>query len=166
MLLRQIIAAIEYCHSLDPPICHRDLKPENFLFKTGDDNAPIKIIDFGLSKYEEPGEKLHTRVGTPYYIAPEVLRRNYTIACDMWSIGVIAYILLCGYPPFHGDNDRDIFRRIQQGAFNFPMPEWGPISKEAKAFITALLQHDAAARMTASVALVDPWIVNAVKARL
>ena len=161
LLLRQILLAIGYCHSLDPPVCHRDLKPENFLFKTKADDSPIKIIDFGLSKYEEPGEKLHTRVGTPYYIAPEVLKRNYSLPCDMWSIGVITYILLCGYPPFYGDNDRDIFKRIQAGSFSFPHPEWTNVSEEAKAFITSLLQQDPEKRPTAADALHHAWIERA-----
>ena len=106
-ILAQILEAVGYCHGLEPPVVHRDLKPENFLFVTEADDAAVKIIDFGLSNYGPAGEDhMHTRVGTPYYIAPEVLKRDYTLKCDIWSVGVIAYILLCGYPPFFGDNDK------------------------------------------------------------
>ena len=87
---------------------------------------------------------MHTRVGTPYYIAPEVLKRDYTFKCDLWSVGVIAYILLCGYPPFFGDNDREIFRRVSAGKFSFPSPEWDHISKAAKDFVASLLKTDPA----------------------
>ena len=145
---------------------HRDLKPENFLFTTRDDDASVKIIDFGLSKYGPSGQgggadaMMHTRVGTPYYIAPEVLKRDYTLKCDIWSIGVIAYILLCGYPPFYGDNDREIFRRVSAGKFNFPSPEWDHISDGAKAFCKALLSLDPAERPGAAEALRHPWIAK------
>ena len=100
-IVRCILDAIAYCHDVKG-IVHRDLKPENFLFKDPSENAPIKIIDFGLSRYEtQVGTMMKTKVGTPYYVAPEVLGREYTKSCDIWSIGVIAYILLCGYPPFY-----------------------------------------------------------------
>ena len=98
-ILAQLLESVGYCHGLEPPVVHRDLKPENFLFVTESDDAAVKIIDFGLSKYGPAGkDHMHTRVGTPYYIAPEVLKRDYTLKCDIWSVGVIAYILLCGYP--------------------------------------------------------------------
>lgn len=104
-VFKQILQALNYCHSMN--IVHRDLKPENFLFVSNDPNADLKIIDFGLSKIMEGG-KLHrmkTRAGTPYYISPEVLAGNYDVSCDMWSAGCMMYILLCGYPPFYGDNN-------------------------------------------------------------
>mmetsp|Transcript_6191 Transcript_6191/g.18736 ORF Transcript_6191/g.18736 Transcript_6191/m.18736 type:complete len:510 (+) Transcript_6191:150-1679(+) len=158
-VLRQILDAVQYCHSLDPPVVHRDLKPENFLFRDKAEDAPIKVIDFGLSKLAPAHAKdlMHTRVGTPYYIAPEVLRREYTIKCDVWSVGVIAYILLCGYPPFYGDNDREIFRRVAVGKYAFPSPEWDHISQHAKSFVASLLQVDMDKRPTAQQALKHPF---------
>jgi calcium-dependent protein kinase len=107
-IFRQILNAINYCHKLE--IAHRDLKPENFLYETKDEASEIKVIDFGLSKIcntKNTGkiERLKTRAGTPYYISPEVLAGNYDKQCDLWSAGCILYILLCGYPPFYGDDD-------------------------------------------------------------
>jgi serine/threonine protein kinase len=122
---------------------NRDLKPENFLFLTSADDAPVKIIDFGLSRHDDTHLGImQTKVGTPYYVAPEVLRREYTNSCDIWSIGVITYILLCGYPPFYGDSDTQIFESVRVGRFDFPSPEWDEISSVAKEFVTLLLQKD------------------------
>uniref|UniRef100_A0A7S3JSL1 Calmodulin n=1 Tax=Aureoumbra lagunensis TaxID=44058 RepID=A0A7S3JSL1_9STRA len=105
---------------------------------------------------------MHTRVGTPYYIAPEVLARNYNKACDLWSIGVITYILLCGYPPFNGSSDVAIFERVKRGltSKSFPPEDWDEISNEAIEFISNLLQVDASKRMTAEEALQHNWIVK------
>lgn len=85
---------------------------------------------------------LHSKIGTPYYVAPEVLRREYTKSCDIWSIGVITYILLCGYPPFYGDSDAEIFDSVRTGRFDFPSPEWDDISSTAKEFVRYLLQKN------------------------
>lgn len=182
-IIKQVLDAIAYCHQKN--ICHRDLKPENFLFETSESNARLKIIDFGLARIAETAgdsEKgssstseeskcdmpelplavqMHTRVGTPYYIAPEVLMRSYTKACDLWSIGVITYILLCGYPPFNGDSDVAIFERVKQGLSprSFPKEDWDGISTAAKDFIKKLLCLNPIERMTAVNALEDPWIV-------
>jgi len=160
-LVSCMLDAIAYCHNLH--ICHRDLKPENFLFETPDENANLKIIDFGLSRVEDMGNQgvMTTRVGTPYYIAPEVLGRHYTKACDLWSIGVITYILLCGYPPFYGDNDTEIFASVQRGVFYFPSPEWDSICDEAKSLIQRLLSKQPGDRPTAEQALADPWFEKA-----
>jgi calcium-dependent protein kinase len=89
---------------------------------------------------------MKTKVGTPYYVAPEVLKREYTKSCDIWSIGVITYILLCGYPPFYGDSDTEIFDSVRTGRFDFPSPEWDDISDTAKDFVKYLLQKDQKAR--------------------
>lgn len=114
-IFKQILLGVNYCHQHN--IVHRDLKPENFLFETSDDKSTIKIIDFGLSKIcfnRQTGriEKMNTKAGTPYYISPEVLTGNYNSLCDMWSCGCILYILLCGYPPFYGENDQEILRMV------------------------------------------------------
>jgi calcium-dependent protein kinase len=158
-LVQQILSAIEYCHNVHN-ICHRDLKPENFLFKTSSEDAELKVIDFGLSRFDDMEEHMHTRVGTPYYIAPEVLQRDYDKACDMWSIGVITYILLCGFPPFYGNSDQEIFMSIQRGVYDYPSPEWDSISDDAKDFIDSLLKKDPSERPTASEAAAHRWFTS------
>uniref|UniRef100_A0A7S2SL15 Calcium-dependent protein kinase 1 n=1 Tax=Mucochytrium quahogii TaxID=96639 RepID=A0A7S2SL15_9STRA len=155
-LVEQMLGAVAYLHARK--IAHRDLKPENFLFESHDKNAPLKLIDFGLSRFYKETVLMKTRVGTPYYIAPEVLKKQYDEACDMWSIGVIMYILLCGYPPFYGDTEKEIFRMIQKGSYDFPKQEWAAVSKEAKELIGLLLQKDPAKRIDANSALMHPWI--------
>lgn len=157
-IVRCILDAIAYCHD-KKQIVHRDLKPENFLFKTEADDADIKIIDFGLSRHDTQNYGvMKTKVGTPYYVAPEVLNREYTKSCDIWSIGVITYILLCGYPPFYGDNDNQIFDSVRTGRFDFPRPDWDNISSAAKDFICALLRKDPRMRLSAAEALRHRWI--------
>lgn len=159
-LIRDILDAINYCHT-EKQIVHRDLKPENFLFLTEAEDSPIKIIDFGLSRFDDQHMGImQTKVGTPYYVAPEVLNRQYTKSCDMWSIGVITYILLCGYPPFYGDSDTQIFAQVKAGRFDFPSPEWDTISKDAKNFICRLLRLDPSKRLSAAQGLEDKWIMD------
>lgn len=120
-LFKQIMSAICYCHSQG--ICHRDLKPENLLFLNNEDNSPLKVIDFGLSKIHNKGDsKMTTKVGTAYYVAPEVLKGDYDEKCDIWSTGVILFIILCGEPPFNGPNDNEIYRKIQKKSFCFSQP--------------------------------------------
>lgn len=111
-LMRQMISSIKNLH--EHKIVHRDLKPENFLMADKTDDAEIKLIDFGLSKRNLSGgiDKMTTVVGTPYYVAPEVLKGSYGKECDVWSLGVILYVFLCGYPPFEGDNNTAIFKNI------------------------------------------------------
>lgn len=156
-LVASILDAISYCHEMQ--IVHRDLKPENFLFVSQDEDAPVKIIDFGLSRHEASDHDfMRTRVGTPYYVAPEVLMRKYTKSCDIWSLGVITYILLCGYPPFYGDSDHQIFDQVKAGRFDFPSPEWDTISDDAKDFVCCLLKLNPSKRLTAAQALNHRWI--------
>jgi len=111
--MKQILSAVVYCHEHN--IVHRDLKPENLLLDSPGKNATIKVIDFGTSRRFNSGRdvKMTQKFGTPYYIAPEVLARNYNEKCDIWSCGVILYILLCGYPPFSGASDREILKRVR-----------------------------------------------------
>lgn len=157
-LVRSILDAIAYCHD-QKGIVHRDLKPENFLFSSREEDAVIKIIDFGLSRHDDMSRGImNTKVGTPYYVAPEVLNREYTKSCDIWSIGVITYILLCGYPPFYGDTDTQIFESVRVGRFDFPSPEWDKISETAKEFISSMLKRDPSKRPSAAEALTQPWI--------
>jgi calcium/calmodulin-dependent protein kinase I len=157
-LIRQVIEAVSYLHALG--IVHRDLKPENLLYMCPeDDDAPIKIIDFGLSRPDiGPGSIMKTKVGTPYYVAPEVLQRKYTASCDIWSIGVITYILLCGYPPFYGENDANLFEQIKKAEYEFDAPYWDEISDSAKDFISHLMEKSPIKRYTCEECLDHPWI--------
>ena len=98
--MKCLLSAIVYCHKYN--IVHRDLKPENLLYESSKKDANLKVIDWGTSKIADPNEVMKQKFGTPYYIAPEVLEGNYTEKCDIWSLGVILYIMLCGYPPFNG----------------------------------------------------------------
>lgn len=107
------MSAVTYCHSYN--IVHRDLKPENILFETENTNSNIKIIDFGTAGIFSNKKALSKKTGTPYYIAPEVIKKKYTAKCDVWSSGVILYILLCGYPPFNGESDREIMDNVLKG---------------------------------------------------
>jgi calcium-dependent protein kinase len=140
-------------------IVHRDLKPENFLFVSKDPEADLKIIDFGLSKIMDGGrlQRMKTRAGTPYYISPEVLAGNYDVSCDMWSAGCMLYILLCGYPPFYGDNNQEILQMVSTGEFDFDGEEWEDIAMEAKDLIKKLITRPER-RMTAAEALQHRWM--------
>ena len=151
-IFRQIVQALNYCHTNH--VVHRDLKPENFLFVSNDANYDLKIIDFGLSKIMEGGklQRMRTRAGTPYYISPEVLAGNYDVSCDMWSAGCMLYILLCGYPPFYGDNNQEILQMVQRGNYEFDGEEWDTISADAKDLIKKLITRPET-RLTASEAL-------------
>jgi len=139
---------------------HRDLKPENFLYQGKDINSELKVIDFGLSKILSKNSKLQkmkTRAGTSYYISPEVLAGNYDQSCDMWSAGCILYILLCGYPPFYGDNNKEILTMVQKGKFDFDGEEWDNVSNDAKDLIKKLITPPER-RLTAAEALQHRWI--------
>lgn len=156
-IIEQILSAVVYLHRHN--FVHRDLKPENIIFETKDANSAIKVIDFGTSTYFQKGSnKLRKKLGTPYYIAPEVLKRNYDEKCDVWSCGVILYILLCGYPPFNGPNDKVIFQRVLEGKFVFAEEDWGEISKGAKDIIKKMLIYDPVKRMSGDVVLMHDWI--------
>lgn len=158
-LMKQVLSTICYCH--DHGIVHRDLKPENFLFLNKNHNAPLKIIDFGLAaRVNNEDISLNTRAGTPYYVAPEVLQGKYDKQCDMWSLGVILYILLCGYPPFHGSNDNIILHKVQKGVYAFKEEDWKHVSFLAIDLIRKLLTYNPVDRITARDALNHPWITR------
>jgi len=159
-LVKKIVSAVEYLHSID--IVHRDLKPENLLLKRADDDLEVAIADFGLSKIIGQQMMMQTACGTPSYVAPEVLNASgYGKEVDMWSIGVITYILLCGFPPFYGDTVPEIFEQIMSASFDYPEEYWGHITPQAKDFIGKLLIVDTNSRMSASAALKHPWISGA-----
>jgi len=157
-IMYKLLLAVHYCH--EKGIVHRDLKPENFIFKTEADDANIKVIDFGLSCMGKDAVHMQTRVGTPYYIAPEVLAKNYTSACDIWSLGVILYILLCGYPPFYGDSDPEIFDRVRKGYYDFDSEEWAIVSDLAKNLIKDMLNMNMDVRPTAAQCLQHEWFAD------
>ena len=137
---------------------HRDLKPENLLLDKDTDNPKIKIIDFGTSQVFDPDAKMSQKFGTPYYIAPEVLKKSYNEKCDLWSCGVILYILLCGYPPFNGANDKQIIEAVLKGKFTLDEPEWDDVSDDAKDLVKRLLTLDPDRRISASEAIQHRWI--------
>jgi calcium/calmodulin-dependent protein kinase I len=156
-----MLNAVLYLHEMG--IAHRDLKPENLLLKDTSEEAIIKITDFGLSKIfadDAQGEVvMKTACGTPGYVAPEVLtHENYSSQVDLWSIGVIVYILLCGFPPFYGDNDAQMFRKIKAGTYKFLSPYWDPISADAKDFVSKLLVVDPKKRLDCKAALDHKWL--------
>ncbi|XP_021744694.1 CDPK-related kinase 7-like [Chenopodium quinoa] len=152
----QILSVTAYCHLQG--VVHRDLKPENFLFTSKDENAPLKAIDFGLSDYVKPDERLNDIVGSAYYVAPEVLHRAYGTEADMWSIGVIAYILLCGSRPFWSRTESGIFRAVLKADPSFDEAPWPSLSPEAIDFVKRLLNKDYRKRLTAAQALSHPWL--------
>ena len=152
----QIMSAINYCHKNG--ICHRDLKPENILLlkKDNEEDYPLKIIDFGLSQIFKDNKKLNSKVGTAYYISPEVLSGRYTEKCDVWSAGVILCILLTGQPPFNGPNSGVIYEKIQKYDYSFSK-KWKLISKEAKDLISHMLVPEHSRYNTKEV-LAHPWV--------
>ncbi|XP_012697918.1 calcium/calmodulin-dependent protein kinase 1Db [Clupea harengus] len=158
ILIKQVLDAVNYLHEMG--IVHRDLKPENLLYFNDEDESKIMISDFGLSKIES-SNVMSTACGTPGYVAPEVLaQKPYGKAVDCWSIGVIAYILLCGYPPFYDENDSKLFEQILKAEYEFDAPYWDDISDSAKDFISNLMQKDPEKRFTCEEALAHPWIAG------
>ncbi|KAJ1405221.1 Serine/threonine-protein kinase, active site [Sesbania bispinosa] len=158
VVLIQILSVVAYCHLQG--VVHRDLKPENFLFSSEDENSTLKAIDFGLSDYVKPEERLNDIVGSAYYVAPEVLHRSYGTEADMWSIGVIAYILLCGSRPFWARTESGIFRAVLKADPSFDEAPWPSLSPDAKDFVKRLLNKDFRKRLTAAQALSHPWLAN------
>jgi calcium-dependent protein kinase len=155
------MGAIEYCHNKG--VAHRDLKPENllYLYEGTEVNNPIKIIDFGLSQDINIKKILSSKVGTAYYVSPEILAGKYNEKCDVWSAGVILYVLLSGEPPFNGPSDGVIYSKIKQFNFNFPDNKWRTISNEAKDLLSRMLVPEST-RLSASQVLQHPWF-NLVK---
>uniref|UniRef100_A0A0E0QBD1 Protein kinase domain-containing protein n=1 Tax=Oryza rufipogon TaxID=4529 RepID=A0A0E0QBD1_ORYRU len=157
-VLVQILNVVSFCHIQG--VVHRDLKPENFLFTSKDENSQLKAIDFGLSDFVKPDERLNDIVGSAYYVAPEVLHRCYSTEADVWSIGVIAYILLCGSRPFWARTESGIFRSVLKADPSYNEAPWPSLTLEAMDFVKRLLCKDPRRRMTAAQALSHPWIRN------
>jgi len=159
-VMQQVLRAICYMHKQG--VAHRDLKPENFLLQNQDpieDNV-VKIIDFGLSGKYEAGKPMKTRAGSPYYVAPEVLGSLYDNKCDIWSVGVILYIMLCGYPPFQGKNDAEVLQKVSLGLYEFRPQDWRYVSEDAKVLITCLMKKSPVDRFAAEQALRHTWIAH------
>ena len=156
-VMKQLLSAIYYLHSNN--IVHRDLKPENIMLlqKPENGNYHIKLIDFGTAKIFKPGKKMNKFIGTSYYIAPEVLKEKYDEKCDVWSCGIILYILLCGYPPFNGNTNVEIFHAIQNQNPLFAGEEWDDITSEAKELIKLMLRKNPNERWNAEECLKHRW---------
>ena len=170
-IFNQIMSAVAYCH--EKGIVHRDLKLENILFASEEPDSPIKIIDFGFSvllgkhninKANDNNDlkkygfkRMKTKVGTLYYISPEIIKGNYDEKCDIWACGVILYILLCGYPPFNGPSDKEVYNIITQVKYDFNQPAWKNVSKHAKELIKNMLTP-AKNRYTAKQVLNSKWL--------
>ena len=154
-LIYKITSAIVHCHSLC--IVHRDLKPENILFENNSQFSDIKVIDFGLSRKQLSEDDLHSVVGSPFYVAPEVLAGNYDEKCDVWSIGILTYCLLAGCPPFFSTRKEEIFKKIKFQVLQFPEEKFKHISENAKRFLRSILVKNPKKRPTAIEALNDPW---------
>ena len=155
-LLRDMLRAVKYLHSKG--IVHRDLKLENFLFEGDSSSSPLVLIDFGLSKHFDPHERMRQRVGSCYYTAPEVLSGDYDHRCDMWSLGVICYMLLSGTPPFGGKTPDDIHNSTLTKQLVFPERAFRLVSKVSLDFLSRLLVKDPTQRMSAEEALKHPFI--------
>ncbi|XP_011010546.1 PREDICTED: calcium-dependent protein kinase 28 isoform X1 [Populus euphratica] len=156
VVVRQMLKVAAECHLHG--LVHRDMKPENFLFKSTKEDSPLKATDFGLSDFIKPGRKFQDIVGSAYYVAPEVLKRNSGPESDVWSIGVITYILLCGRRPFWDKTEDGIFKEVLRNKPDFLRKPWPTISTSAKDFVQKLLVKDPRARLTAAQALSHPWV--------
>lgn len=160
-IMHEICLAVKYLHDLN--IAHRDLKPENLLYTTPSQTAILKLTDFGFAKETFIKDTLQTPCYTPYYVAPEVLGpEKYDKSCDIWSLGVIMYILLCGFPPFYSNHGLAISpgmkKRIRTGQYDFPNPEWQNVSQSAKDLIKGMLIVDPTGRLTIEQVMKNSWI--------
>ncbi|GLU23304.1 hypothetical protein SLE2022_393240 [Rubroshorea leprosula] len=155
-ICRSIVNVVHICHFMG--VMHRDLKPENFLLSSKDSGAMLKATDFGLSVFIEEGKVYHDMVGSAYYVAPEVLRRSYGKEIDIWSAGVILYILLSGVPPFWAETEKGIFNAILKGEIDFQSDPWPKISESAKDLVKKMLTMDPKKRITSAQVLEHPWI--------
>jgi len=157
--VRQIVGAVCYLHARQ--IVHRDLKPENFLLESSSPDAALKLADFGAARHFEPdGPPMKSQLGTAYYVAPEVLEGAYNELCDVWSVGVMTYVLLCGYAPFRGKTPGGILKRVKKGVVKFAGLEWEDKTQMAKDFVVELLSRSVEQRPAARQVLGKPWLQN------
>eukprot|EP00116_Pleurobrachia_bachei_P002603 sb/3462865/ len=159
--ISMILEGLHYLHKLG--IAHRDMKPENLLYYHPGPDSKIMITDFGLSAYKRHDEPLNTTCGTPEYIAPEILKQEpYTCGVDLWAVGVITFILLCGRMPFDEENRARLYKQILRAKYSFDGDPWGDVSTAAKHFIQMLICKDPKERLTAEEALLHPWIQESI----
>jgi len=156
--MKHLLSAVSYCHSKN--VAHRDLKPENLLLDSDSKDPTLKVIDFGTSQILDSDHKIYGRIGTPLYVAPEVLSGSYTEKCDIWSCGVILYVLLSGNQPFQGSSKTEVFDKIIHGAYKLTGSCWRSISREAIDLIKNMLIVNPEKRYTAIEALNHPWLQN------
>ena len=154
-IINQILDAIAYCHQNN--IMHRDLKPENILLDWNDSKT-IKIINFGTSTESKSDEELKNQFGSIYYVSPEVLNGEYDEKSDVWSIGVMLFIMLGGRPPFEGDSEKEIYKKIKKGKYYMDLNSWKDVSDEAIDLVRRLLKFDPNKRITCANALEHRWI--------
>lgn len=155
-VMRKLMHAVNYMHEMN--ICHRDLKPDNFLYVSKEPEADIKVVDFGMATgFSTTGDSLNSMVGTPYYIAPEVLAGFYGKECDIWSLGVVMFFLLSGEQPFTSESLPDIYKRISTAAYSFSSPAWASVSSQAKHLIQQMLVLNPETRISLQTALDHPW---------
>eukprot|EP00536_Pseudo-nitzschia_multiseries_P012614 jgi/Psemu1/309256/fgenesh1_kg.492_\ len=158
-LAKIMLEAVSYMH--DCGIVHRDIKPQNLLLESEQCNCAIKIGDFGFAKRVYTPKSLTTRCGTPSYVAPEILKNQpYDESCDMWSVGVVLYVMLVGYTPFESDSQGEMFERIKEGSYVFDYEDWAHISTEARDLIQGCLNVNVDKRLTARQALQSRWIAG------
>jgi calcium-dependent protein kinase len=160
-IMKKLLSAINYLHTLK--ICHRDLKPENFLFTTPEPGAELKISDFGLSSKfgGRNGDIMYSMVGTPYYVAPEVIKGTYGKECDIWSLGVVMYFILSGTQPFKSGKIENLFVRILSGDYDFAGKEWESVSHQAQSVIIKMLKVDPEMRPSINMLLKHEWFNKA-----
>lgn len=157
-LMKQVVNAVLYCHLNG--IVHRDIKSDNILLLQNNINSPVKLIDFGISVKFEKDTKLKEKTGTVLYIAPEVINGSYDEKCDIWSCGVLMYMMLSGMPPFYGANRKEVMAKIKKGKFSFKSKIWSLISKEAKDLIEKMLTYDPEKRPSCKEILSHPWFIK------
>ena len=175
VLMEQIVSAIAYCH--EKGICHRDLKPQNVLFCDESPNSPVKVVDFGIGKIFDPSlanlqdelkeekpafKKMDSQIGTIYFMSPEIIKGSYNEKCDIWSLGIILYYLLCGYPPFVGANDSQLIQSIVESKLTFPKEDWKNISDSAKDLIKKMLCSEKK-RISAKEIMSHKWMKTKLK---
>lgn len=156
---RDILQTVAYLHENN--CVHRDLKPENLIFANPSEDAQLKITDFGFAERYKASGTLTQSCGTPEYVAPEILSDDpYDEKCDVWSVGVIVYILLCGFPPFYGETDEELFKKVNEADYEFCEPYWDDVSEKAKRFINDLLTVNSEERLSAAEALQHEWLTT------
>ena len=164
-ITKQVLLALNYWHKMN--IVHRDLKPENILFETKKLDSHIKLVDFGFAVSFDPTKGMKDVLGTPLFIAPEIIsEKKYNSKADIWSLGIVVYYLICGYPPFDGEDRTQLFSRIKSGKFSFSGKIWKWVSQDCQDFILWCLSKDYRTRLSAEKLLKHPWIVDTPKTKI